>query len=95
MLLEIPPSFLGLALGTVGLASLWLDVMRVFAYDDLVMYLQILTPVVLTVLPLLSFSLIVLYGLKGVFHFESVKEDISSSDGLNFRYLPLNMQAYA
>jgi hypothetical protein len=84
LLLEIPPSCLGFALGTVGLASLWLDIIRVFEYDVLVMHMQFFTPVVLIVLPLLSFSLIVLYGLKAAFHFEAVKEDISSSDGLRF-----------
>jgi hypothetical protein len=86
LLVELPPSCLGFALGTVGLASLWVDFMRVFAYDDFVKQLQILTPVVLIVLPLLSFSLIVLYGLKVVYHFESVKEDISSSDGMAFDF---------
>ena len=84
LLLQLPPSCLGFALGTVGLASLWLDFVRVFSYNGIVNQMQILTPVVLIVLPFLSFSLIFLYCLKAVYHFESVQEDASSSDGMAF-----------
>jgi hypothetical protein len=81
---EIPPAFLGLALGTIGLAPLWLDLMKVFAYDEMVRETQTLSPVILIAILGLSVMLIVLYCLKAVFYFELAKEDLSSADGINF-----------
>lgn len=78
---ETPPAFLGLALGTIGLAPLWLDLMKVFVYDKMAKQTQTLTPMILIIISGLSGMLLVLYCLKAVFYFESAKEDVSSADG--------------